>query len=333
MTARSHVITLANQYWISRCLHTAALFGFADRIDEDGKEINQLAQEAGLDFRILRSVIRVLSGHDIFSLQDERIFHTESSRLLRVDNAETIIDIVRWSASRESWRSLEQFPAALASGKSGFEEAFDVRFFDYLAKNAEAREAFDRSMDGYTRKQAAGILDATDLSDYETIVDVGGGSGLLARAIAERYPSKHVILFDLPGVVPQECEDIAIVRGNFFVDALPSADLVLLVNVLHDWNDHEILKLLKRVRESLRPGGAVYVAEGLISPGKPSMDLMDLGMALMTAGRQRSGDEYRRFLAACDLQVRREIECSEFMSILVAEPAQASALSQGSGVP
>lgn len=259
-------------------------------------------------------------------MEGDRIFHTDSSRLLRAENPATVIDMVRWSASPESWRAVERLPATLASGKSGFEAAWGARFFDYMANNEQAREVFGRSMDGYTRKQVACVIEATDLSSYDTIMDVGGGRGLLARAIAGRYPSKKVILFDLPGVapLPQENDDIQIVCGDFFVDELPPADLVLLMNVLHDWSDDEISNLLTRVRRSLRPGGSVYVSEGLVSPGRPSIDLMDLGMAVMTGGRQRSGEDYRRLLAESGLLVSQEIECSQYMSILVSKSQQAA---------
>jgi hypothetical protein len=84
------------------------------------------------------------------------------------------------------------------------------------------------------------------------------------------------------------------VPSNFF-EHVPTADLYLLKHVLHDWNDDESVSILKRCRESIRPGGKIMVIEILLGEvGEPALGpLMDLNMMIMCTGRERALDEYR----------------------------------------
>jgi hypothetical protein len=299
------------------------LFNLADHIDEAGTSLDDLAREAGLNARVLKSVIGVLSAQQIFRVDTDLVFHSESSLLLRSDDPAMIGDIVRWSGSDEVWLSLGQLPHVAKTGNSGFEAAFGSRMFDHLSQHELAREAFRRSMEGYTKKQVSSIMAVVDFSHYGTIVDVGGGGGLLANSIAERYPANKVRLFDLPGVAPEPSDDdiISVVQGDFFRDTIPQADLIILMNVLHDWDDDEAARILANVRRSLEPAGQLHIIEGLMAPEKPSMDLMDVGMAVITGGRQRSAREYEALLVAAGLRLQRQIESSMHLSILVSESA------------
>jgi hypothetical protein len=79
---------------------------------------------------------------------------------------------------------------------------------------------------------------------------------------------------------------------------VPAADLYLLEHILHDWNDDEAVVILKRCRESIRPGGWVVVIEILLGEmGEPAFgSLMDLNMMVMLTGRERTLDEYRALI-------------------------------------
>jgi len=81
--------------------------------------------------------------------------------------------------------------------------------------------------------------------------------------------------------------------GDFFTNA-PEADIYLLKNVLHDWNDEEAVRILKRCRHAMRPGGRVIVIEMLLGElGEPGIaPLMDLNMMVLLTGRERTLAEY-----------------------------------------
>lgn len=89
-----------------------------------------------------------------------------------------------------------------------------------------------------------------------TVVDVGGGSGGLAREAAEAFPQVEWRVLDLPHVVAglEGTRNLKFVGGDMF-NAVPSADAVLLKWILHDWSDEESVKILKRCKEAILSNG------------------------------------------------------------------------------
>ena len=45
------------------------------------------------------------------------------------------------------------------------------------------------------------VVAAFDLSGFRHMVDLGGATGHLAMAAAEKYPELHIAVFDLPRVI------------------------------------------------------------------------------------------------------------------------------------
>jgi hypothetical protein len=54
------------------------------------------------------------------------------------------------------------------------------------------------------------------------------------------------------------------VTGDFFADALPQADVVLMGHILHDWALDEKKTLIRKAYEALPTGGALVVYEAVI---------------------------------------------------------------------
>ncbi|MFS8021222.1 putative O-methyltransferase domain, plant methyltransferase dimerization [Helianthus anomalus] len=78
----------------------------------------------------------------------------------------------------------------------------------------------------------------------DSIIDVGGGTGTVAKAIAEAFPGISCICFDLPHVVNGlvGSKNLAYVGGDMF-EAIPNANAVLLKWILHDWCDEECIRI------------------------------------------------------------------------------------------
>jgi SAM-dependent methyltransferase len=112
-----------------------------------------------------------------------------------------------------------------------------------------------------------------DFSKYKTVLDVGGANAQLSRVLAGRHPQLSLTSFDLPRVAPiarREVEKagllsrIEVASGDFFSDALPQADVILMGNILHDWNEDGKRHLIQKAHAALRPGGALIAIENVI---------------------------------------------------------------------
>jgi demethylspheroidene O-methyltransferase len=154
------------------------------------------------------------------------------------------------------------------------------------------------------------VLQAYDFSSHRQMLDLGGGMGAFACAVARQHPALKITVFDLPAVsrladraVAQQglSGQVRCVGGDFFSDEVPEgADLVSLVRVLYDHPDAFVLRLLERAYGLLRPvGGRLLIAEPM-ALGREEAAMSDayfgLYLCAMGGGRARSPAELEALL-------------------------------------
>ncbi len=155
------------------------------------------------------------------------------------------------------------------------------------------------------------VIDAYPLRNHKRLLDVGGGKGAFLSAVSKAVPTLELALFDLPAVasLAQQTLEVGhlagrveIFGGDFFRDALPSgADIVSLVRILHDHDDHAAMQLLRNIHKALPPGGVLLLAEPMsATPGGETMGDAYFGFYLlaMGSGRPRTAEEITGMLRA-----------------------------------
>lgn len=114
----------------------------------------------------------------------------------------------------------------------------------YLQDRPDEAEIFARAMTAKAILDVNAVIAAYNFARWGQIADIGGGRGHLLRAIIEAAPGAEGILFDLPMVIDALDADgqprLTLQAGDFFVDALPSADAYILMEVLDDWPDKAV---------------------------------------------------------------------------------------------
>lgn len=159
------------------------------------------------------------------------------------------------------------------------------------------------------RPLAEDILDGYSLVGRKVVLDVGGGEGAFLAEVAWRYHDLDLKLFDLPAVVQGAKTRLArlglagrveLSGGNFHQDPLPvGADVITLVRILLDHDDESVLRLLRKVKQALQPGGVVLIVEPFSGVrGAETVGDVYFGFYLraMGRGRARRADELRALL-------------------------------------
>ena len=94
--------------------------------------------------------------------------------------------------------------------------------------------------------------------------------------------------------------------GDAFVGVPNGFDTYLLVNVLHDWNDADAARMLRRVADAARPAGATVIVVDSDARTVPRADLSisaDILMAALTdGGVERDTAAFGALGATCGLQ-------------------------------
>jgi hypothetical protein len=76
-------------------------------------------------------------------------------------------------------------------------------------------------------------------------------------------------------------ERLGFASGDFFREPLPSADVIIMGHILHDWDLAEKKMLIRKAHDALPAGGAFIVFEALIDDDR-SQNAFGLLMSLYT---------------------------------------------------
>jgi C-methyltransferase len=300
--------------------------GIADHIGEQPVRISELASSCGVDPDALDRVLRLLSTHGIFQREHRSYGHTPSSLLLRSDHPMTMRAFAQMMGLPFTWGSLTEFKHSVLTGRPAVEVLEPKGAFAYLQDRPDEAEIFARAMTAKAIVDVKAVIDAYDFTRCGQIADIGGGRGHLLRAILEAAPGAEGILFDLPMVIDTlDADDqprLTLQAGDFFVDALPSADAYILMEVLHDWPDKQCGAILSAIRDAAPDNATVLVVEDLMpeEQSDPSASTLDVIMLTVTGGRERTVDQLRNLFEGAGFDLARVIETSSSMHIVEAQP-------------
>jgi serine/threonine-protein kinase len=143
------------------------------------------------------------------------------------------------------------------------------------------------------------------------VLDVGAGSGIWSRAMAQRDPMLRVTALDRPlvlevarryAVEAGTADRLTCLSGDMHAVDLPKAsfDLAILANVLHLEPAERIVPLLRRLRGALAPRGELAIIDSIHPDRRTAPDteqLMALHLLLRTPGGTIHDEgEYRAWL-------------------------------------
>ena len=127
-------------------------------------------------------------------------------------------------------------------------------------------------------------------------VDVGCAQGGFSHMIAEAHLHLSGIGYDLAPVGPIFEKYVAAAglsdrlrfqAGNFFEQKLPTADVIVMGHILHDWALDQKMMLLRKAHAALPEGGAMLVYDAVIDDDRRENAfglLMSLNMLIETPG-------------------------------------------------
>lgn len=330
---RLALIEMIYSYFITQCIYVAAQLKIADILDEQTKTYQEIAEESNCDPEALLKMMRLLDKVGLFQEVEEGIFtNNNSSNWLKSNIKGSLRSLALSHGTNLFWKSWEHFDYTIKTGKSATEYCFNVSFFEYLSKNPELSVFFDETMTNISLLDTETICDYYDFSQFEEIVDVGGGRGQLLLAILTKNSKLKGILFDQEHVLEQVnsgfqekeiLERCSIRSGNFFEQVPMGGDAYLLRHVLHDWDDDKALKILKNCRRAMKDDAKILVLELLMETENASLlvRMRDLLMfVLLQGGKERTEKEYRSLYHQAGFKLTRIISLPSNINIIEGIP-------------
>ncbi|KAK1425403.1 hypothetical protein QVD17_20755 [Tagetes erecta] len=200
-----------------------------------------------------------------------------------------------WQHMSKWFKTEDVNPFHTAHGKMLWDLASEEPKLNQLFNEAMASDA--RLVMSVVLEHCKGVFDGLD-----SLVDVGGGDGTIAKAIVEGFHGIKCICFDLPHVVGGlvGSKNLSFVCGDMF-EVIPNADAILLKWILHDWSDDECVKILKQCKKAIpskENGGKLIIIEMVVKVHKDENKLLetqlffDMLMLTEVKGKERSEEEW-----------------------------------------
>ncbi|KAF3652398.1 Trans-resveratrol di-O-methyltransferase [Capsicum annuum] len=309
--AQAHIYKHTFAFGNSMALNCAIQLGIPDIIHNHKKPITlpdllsalKLPSSKSIGvYRLMRLLVHP-GFFDIIKLEEksetEGHVLTTSSRLLLKSEIPNLSPVVRAMVDPSfvtPWQLLAEWFHRNEEA-TPFETAHARTMWNLCAQNPRFDRLFHEGMASDSQMMNLVVKDCREVFEgLNSVVDVGGGTGIMAKTILDAFPHLKCTVLDLPHVVANmpETENLSFVGGDMF-QSIPHADAILLKLVMHNWSDEDCVKILKRCREAITYNdegkkGKVLIIDMVLNREEDEADmtevklLFDVLMTVLLAG-------------------------------------------------
>lgn len=324
------VIEMGTGSAVANVVHVAARIGLADELSAGPKSAIELAAPLALHAPSLHRLMRTMAALGLLSEgEGQRFSLTKLGEALRTGAPGSARSTLLMTGSSWVGSGFANIFHSLQTGRTGFEKAYGMPFFDYLDQHPEAASVFSAAMVGLHGDEPVAVAAAYDFSNFKTVVDVGGASGNMLAALLTRYTEPRGLLFDRPHVVIDAekllkahgvHERVAVEAGNFLESVPSGGDAYILSHILHDWNDDDCLTILGNCRKAMSRDGRLLIVEMVVPAGNAPHPgkILDMVMLVLVGGQERTEGEYRRLLDKAGFRLSRIVPTNSPVTVVEA---------------
>jgi precorrin-6B methylase 2 len=304
------IMQLGLGFWGSKTLLSAVELGLFSQLAGAGPlDAEHLRERLGLHPRSARDFFDALVALGMLEREDGRYRNTSATEMF-LDRAKPsyVGGLLEMANARlfGFWNGLTE---GLRDGQPQNEVKTGGDFYEVLYADPARLREFLRAMTGISAGAAQAIAGSFAWERYQTVIDVGCAEGCVPVELARAHDHISGGGFDLPAVGPffdqyvsaaGLADRLRFYPGDFFVDPLPQADVLIMGRVLHNWGSEEKRALLEKAHAALPDGGALIVYEALIDNERQHNVfglLMSLNMLIEThAGFVYTGADCQRWM-------------------------------------
>jgi hypothetical protein len=322
------MLQLISGFWISRCIYVTAKLGIPDLMKNGPMTAADLAAATKTDAPSLFRLLRALVAVDILTHgEDGRFGNTPVSETLRTDIPGSLRSFAMTELGEEHYPAWGELLHSVRTGEIAFDRAFSMPVWEFFAKNPENAKIFNDAMSGVTDQATEAFHAAYSFAGIKTLMDVGGGHGALLTSILTRNPEMRGILFDSPQVIKGAqatlqdsgiADRCQLTGGDFFQSVPEGSDAIIMKWIIHDWNDEQSITIMKNCHRALPEEGKLILIEAVVPAGnEPHFSkFIDLNMLVMTGGRERTEEEFRRLYEAARFRLTRIVPTESPFSVI-----------------
>jgi SAM-dependent methyltransferase len=304
------IMQLGFGFWGSKTLLSAVELKLFAVLSEAGSlDADELRDRLGLHPRSARDFFDALVALGMLDRADGRYSNTPETDLFLDPAKPTYMGGILEMLNARLYTFWGSLTEGLRTGQPQSEVKTGGEFFETLYADPEKLAQFTGAMTGLSRAAGDAIAAKFPWRDYGSVIDIGCAQGAVPVAIATAHNHLTGGGFDLPPVEPifnayvaqfGLADRLRFTPGDFFTDPLPSADVLIMGHILHDWELDQKRLLLQKAYDALPTGGALIVYEAIIDDDRRHNAfglLMSLNMLIEGLGFDFTGAACRGWMA------------------------------------
>ena len=291
------ILQLGLAFWGSKTLLSAVELGVFSELERLGPlDGNALRERLGLHPRSSRDFFDALVALGMLDRDGDRYANTPATALFLDRAKPSYVGGMLEMANARLYGFWGALTEGLRSGVQQNEAKVGGDLFAAVYADPARLAQFAGAMTAISVSAGQAIAAKFPWGDHRTVIDIGCAEGAVPVAVASAHDHITGGGFDLPPLAPifdsyvaehGLGERLRFTGGDFFADPLPSADVLVMGHILHDWNLDEKRLLLRKAYEALPAGGALIVYEAIIDDDRRQNAfglLMSLNMLIETSG-------------------------------------------------
>lgn len=313
--SRQRLVRQITSCWRTQALHVAVQLDLPDQLAQGHGDVLTLAQVCQCECDGLQRLLRALCVLQVCrERHDGRFELTTTGEALRrnpSDGSASLRALALWWGGA-MWPMWGDLAYSVRTGLSARTRQTGSKNYSYLDKQPDVAILFHEAMQAMTAMIAEDVAQLDTWREARQLVDVGGGNGTLATALALAHPQLHVTVLDREDAKPAVDNPFSALalagRANFiagdFFDTTPvCADHYMLKSILHNWDDSACRKILAACAAAAAPGARLLLIERIrperLKPTQHDEALVrtDLNMLVGLGGRERTLREFNALIS------------------------------------
>ena len=281
-------LDLATAYQQSAVVAAACASGVADAIAGGPRQPEAVGAACGTDPRATRALLGAMVALGLADHGPAGYTLSRDGAVLASGHPESVALIVA-----KEWFFYQAWAGLPESIRDGHARIPPWR--ERLAADPGRSLDFLRALDDLAARFGGELPALAGLAGPGRLLDVGGGAGSHAAALARAAPGLEATVLDLPEVEPvlrERHPELAFVGGDLDLPRFGRPpgerwDAVLLANVLHDHPADRCQAIVAAAAGLLAPGGTLLLYEWVLDEGgdtPPAVALFDLMMLVENDG-------------------------------------------------
>ena len=302
-------------FFRTRVAGALAEVGVFDAIGDGRRDAADLAAELDLDADTLHRTLRLAAAQGLTDVDGEGRFSlTATGHVFRSAGAPSMGPWVRYlntEAVQSAWAAL---PETLRTGEPSFPAIHGKSVWQHFAENPAEERLFANSMREMTSLALAWIVSGYPWPDEGVVADVAGGSGPVLAGVLAARPGLRGKLVEAAGVLDEADghlrragvrDRVELTEGDIFERVDAEADVYVLKDILHDWDDERSVQILRTVAAAMPSGSKLVLVEQLLERNETDPITASVDLHMLTqcdGGRQRSVEELHALIRDAGLR-------------------------------